>query len=145
MNGHKYGIAWNNKYKLGNEKVDTQHKHLFELLSELVDQCTEGISTEYLKETLDFLVDYTIHHFYDEESLQVQHNFPDYKRHKRLHEDFKLVVGSLVQRFAESGSSQELSTNVNKVIVRWLIEHIQQEDKKIGEHIRKVTTRSLTA
>lgn len=145
MNGHKYGIAWDNKYRLGHEQVDAQHKHLFELLSELVDQCTEGSSTEYLQETLDFLVDYTIQHFYDEESLQVQYNFPDYRRHKRLHEDFKLVVGALVQRFAENGMSQELSDDVNKIVVRWLVGHIQQEDKKIGEHIRNVTARPMIA
>ena len=145
MNGLKYGIAWDERYKLGNEQVDAQHKHLFELLSELVDQCTEGSNTEYLKETLDFLVEYTVQHFYDEESLQVQYNFPDYKRHKRLHEDFKVVVGALVRRFDDSGLSEELSSDVNRIVVRWLIGHIQQEDKKIGEHIRRVTARCLSA
>ena len=145
MNGHKYGIAWNNIYNLGNERVDKQHKRLFELLSDLVDQCTEGCSTEYLKETLDFMVEYTVKHFYEEEALQVRYNFPDYKRHKRLHEDFKLVVGALVQKFVENGSTLELSNNLNRVIVRWMVEHIQQEDRKIGIHIRNVTARSLTA
>jgi len=142
MNEYSYGIAWNDSFKLGNEQVDAQHKRLFELLSVLVGQCMDGSNTEKLKETLDFLVEYTVQHFYDEESIQVQYNFPEYRKHKQLHEDFKKVVGGLVQRFTESGSSVELSNDVNKIIVRWLIGHIQQEDKKIGEHIRRITART---
>ena len=90
------------------------------------------------------MVNYTVHHFYDEELLQVQYSFPDYARHKQLHDDFKKTVGELVQRFAESGSSEELSCDVNKVVVRWLTGHIRQEDKKIGEHMRRVAARTLT-
>ena len=145
MNGQLCSLVWSNSLRLGSEKVDAQHKHIFQLLKELVDQCVEGSSTEFLKETLDFLLEYTIQHFHDEESLQIQYNFPEYKRHKRLHEDFKTVVGVLAQRFAESGSSQELSRDINRVIVRWLINHIQQEDKKIGDHIRRATARTLIA
>jgi len=141
MNEQKYGIAWDDRLKLGNEQVDAQHKRLFELLGGLVSQCMDGKNTEMLKETLDFLVDYTVRHFYDEESLQVQYSFPEYKRHKQMHEDFKILVGSLVQRFLRSGSTETLSNDVNKIIVRWLASHIRHEDKKIGEHIRRSTTR----
>jgi len=144
MREQRYGIAWDDKLKMGNEQVDTQHKRLFELVNELVGQCMDGSNAEKLKETLDFLVNYTVYHFYDEESLQVQYSFPEYKRHKQLHEDFKETVGGLVQRFAESGSSEELSNDVNKIVVRWLVGHIQKEDKKIGEHIRRVTARTMT-
>ena len=145
MSSRNCGIAWDNKYRLGEERVDTQHKHIFELLGELIDQCSDGSNTEYLDETLEFLVEYTVQHFYDEEALQVRYNFPDYRRHKRLHEDFKVVVSALVQRYAQSGSSSELSSDVNKIVVRWLIEHILVEDSKIGEHVRKVTARTLSA
>ena len=142
MDTQMQGIVWDERLKLDNEKVDSQHKRLFELLSELVKQCTDGCNVEKLRETLDFLSDYTVQHFYDEESLQIQYNFPGYTRHKQLHEDFKKVVGDLVQRFAESGSSKELSDDVNKIVVRWLISHIQQEDKKIGKHIQQMTART---
>jgi len=138
MSVQNYGIAWDDRLKMGNEHVDSQHKRLFALVSELVGQCMDGSNAEKLKETLDFLVDYTVRHFYDEEAIQVLHNFPGYENHKQLHEDFKLTVGSLVERFAESGSSEELSSDVNKIVVRWLVSHIRQEDKKIGEYIRRV-------
>ena len=141
MNDLKYGIAWNDSFKIGYEQVDSQHYRLFELLSELVGSCAEGKDVPGIGETLDFLVNYTVQHFCDEESLQVQYNYPDYARHKELHEKFKIAVGELVGRYAQSGSAENLKQDINRVVVRWLISHIQQEDKRIGNHIREVTER----
>jgi len=134
----KHGIAWSDDYKLGNEKVDEQHRRLFELVSELVASCMEGHSAEKLRETLGFLIDYTIRHFNDEEALQLQFDYPDFGRHRELHEDFKKQVDGLVRSFRKSGCTEELSNNLNKIVVRWLVTHIQNEDKKIGDHIRSI-------
>jgi len=141
----KYGIAWNDNLKVGDENVDAQHKMLFDLLNVIISRCIDGSSIEMLQDTLDFLANYTIQHFYDEETLQIRHNFPEYGMHKKLHEDFKLVVDDLIQRFAENGSSQILCDDVNKIVVRWLVGHIQQEDRKIGQHIRLAAAQPVSA
>jgi hemerythrin len=143
MDSYKYGIAWDDHLLLGNTQVDEQHKRLFGLLGELVEQCIDGTSTERLQETLDFLVEYTVRHFRDEEVLQVRCNFPEYNRHKELHEEFKKTVSGLVQQFSENGSSTELSNSVNSIVIKWLIGHILREDKKIGNHIRNMRTREI--
>ena len=136
MNGKSSGIAWNDIYKLGNEQVDLQHKKLFELVNDLIASCTNGSDLAKLSDTLNFLVNYTIRHFHYEEELQLRHNYPEYDSHKKLHEEFKKTVGELVARFHENGSSARLSADINKVVIRWLISHIQREDKKIGAFIR---------
>lgn len=133
-----HGIAWREEYKLGNEQVDEQHYQLFALVSKLVTSCMDGSDMEKLKETLDFLVNYTVCHFNDEEALQVRYNYPDYERHRQLHEDFKVTAQGLAQSFAESGSSEELSNAVNKTVINWLTNHILIEDKKIGDHIQRI-------
>jgi len=138
MSTLQYGIAWSNEFNLGNEQVDMQHRRLFELLNNLVISCMDGEDTAKLQETLDFLVNYTVRHFEDEEALQRQYGYPEYESHKQLHEAFKSTVGGLVQKFQENGSSAELSRDVNTIVVKWLIHHIQREDKKISEHIKKV-------
>ena len=135
----KHGIEWSDDLILGNEKVDSQHYRIFELVSELVTACENGTDTVKLKETLDFMLDYTAGHFQDEEILEIQHNYPGYEEHKQMHIDFKNTVGELVQRFIQSGSSSELSNDVNKIIVRWLINHIHHEDRKVAEYIRSVS------
>jgi len=139
MNAIQYGIAWSEDMKLGDEVVDAQHRRLFELLSELVAACMNGTDTAMLQETLDFLVEYTVKHFEDEESLQIEYCYPDYIRHRQLHEIFKSTVAGLVEKFAKNGSSAELSRDVNRVVIRWLVGHIRKEDSRIGEHIRSFT------
>ena len=85
-------------------------------------------------------MDHTVRHFTDEEALQLEYGYPDYENHRQLHENFKATVNDLARRFNESGSSEELSSDVNKIVLQWLIHHIRNEDKKISEHIRKITT-----
>jgi len=140
MGERSFGLAWSEDFELGCEQVDSQHRRLFELVSNLVEACTDGYDIKILNETLDFLVNYTVQHFHDEEEFQLRYNYPGYQQHKQMHEDFKVVVGEHVHEFKENGSSLDLSNAVNKVVVRWLINHIQREDKKIGNHIRRVET-----
>ena len=136
---NKYGIAWKADLATGDERVDAQHKNIFKLLNDLVAACADGSDIPMLKDTLNFLAEYTVRHFADEEVLQKQYGYPDYERHKKLHDDFKVTVGELVKQFGKSGSSAELSAAVNKVVVKWLVTHIMCEDKKIGAHIIKAS------
>lgn len=133
-----YGVAWSKDFELGCELVDSQHKHLFELVDKIGIACSDGTDTEILNETLDFLLNYTAQHFIDEEALQLKYEYPDYENHKKLHEEFKITVSEKVVEFKETGSTKELSNAVTKVVVKWLVRHILQEDKKIGEYINRV-------
>ena len=133
---YQYGIAWNDSLLIGSKTVDEQHRQIFKLLSGLVSACEDGTAADKLKETLDALVGYTVEHFIDEEALQLKHSYPGYEKHREMHNKFKVTVGDLVQRFTASGSSKELVGDVNKVLVKWLVYHIKNEDKKIGAHIQ---------
>jgi len=129
-------VIWNDSYLLGNEQIDRQHKQLFELVSDLTASCLDGSAAAKLKEAMDFLLDYTVRHFSDEEALQLQYCYPEYDEHKQQHEDFALTISVLAHRFSEKGSSEKLSSEVTRIVARWLIEHIQREDKKIRKHIQ---------
>jgi len=136
MDDGTQGLAWSSKYNIGKEEVDEQHKKLFEMINALASSAEDGSDTEKIQTTLDFLVEYTVQHFYDEEKVQVLYIYPDYERHKKIHEDFKVTVTGLVTEFKESGYSKELHDALNKALAKWIVNHILQEDKKIGEHIR---------
>ena len=135
---YKFGIAWDDSLLTGNEDVDKQHHQIFELLSGLVSACEDGTAADKLKQTLAALVDYTVKHFADEEALQIEYSYPGYEQHREKHEEFKVTVGNLVQRFVESGSSAELSRDLNRILVKWLIQHIKSDDKEIGVYIKTV-------
>ena len=133
-----YEIKWDDNYLIGCDDVDAQHKQIFDHVNSLIKSCIDGSDTAKVKETLDFLVNYAVHHFDDEEALQIKCHFPEYLLHKKLHDDFKITVIDLVKRFNEKGSSSELSTDINQIVKTWLHNHIISEDKKIGIHINSV-------
>jgi hemerythrin len=123
--------TWSEEFATGNVTVDTQHKQLFIAINNLLDACSSGQGRAHLSKTLDFLIDYTVKHFSDEEKLQQQCNYPDYQNHKKLHDDFKITVGDLAKQLKENGSSIALVTKVNSNIGDWIVNHIKNEDKKV--------------
>ena len=137
MDEWTHGIAWSEDLETGNEAIDGQHKQLFKLTSDVVKACEENKRFEVLEDTLNFLASYTVQHFADEEALQVEHKFPGYENHKKLHDDFKNKVVELISLFKKDRESTDLLALVNSTVVRWLLQHIKREDFKIAEHIRK--------
>jgi len=132
----QFVIEWSKDYELGNNFVDSQHKRLFELVGSIGKSCFEEEDIATLSETLDFLLQYTVQHFSDEESLQLKYNFPEYEYHKKLHEDFEAIVSEKVSEFKEKGSTKDLSNTVNEFVIAWLVNHILKEDMKIKEYIK---------
>jgi len=136
FNNEYDNLKWDEYYSLGNEKIDTQHRGLFDAVNKLIASCESGLDTAELNETLLFIVNYTVQHFDDEEALQIECNYPDYERHKGLHDEFKAVVINLVHRFSMTGSSDELCKDVKKIMIKWIVKHIMNEDKKIGNYLK---------
>ena len=134
MNTEKFEIVWSEEYEMGNTFVDSQHKRLFELVDKVTKSCLDE-DTTILSETLDFLLQYTVQHFADEESLQISCNFPEYEQHKKLHEEFEKTVSKKVAEFREKGSTKDLSDAINNFVVGWLVNHILKEDMKIGAYL----------
>jgi hemerythrin-like metal-binding protein len=137
LSGWKYGVAWSPELETGNEEIDSQHRQLFALTSNVVDACAKGRNAAVLEEALDFLASYTVKHFADEEALQLKCGCPEYENHKKLHDDFTKTIAALIAEHKTAGSSAGLSGKVYSVIVRWLVQHIKGEDAKIAAYIRK--------
>jgi hemerythrin len=132
------GIAWGDDLLTGNTLVDMQHQNIFVQVSNLARACEEGNDIGRLQDFLSFLFDYTIRHFTDEEALMLEYGYPGLERQINQHNEFKAKVSGLAQKFKESGSSAALSEDVSKIVVKWLVDHIKHEDKKISEYIRSV-------
>jgi len=134
------GIAWNDDLLTGNTLVDIQHQRIFAHVSELVQACEDGSNIAIVKSTIEILVNHAIRHFTDEEALQLEYDYPDYEQHRKMHDEFKVTVSGLVDNYKQNGSTSELSNNVNKIIIRWLVTHIMNEDKRICAHIHNVSS-----
>jgi hemerythrin len=128
--------AWSNDLVTGNALIDSQHKQLIQAVNNLLDACAAGKGRTELNKVMDFLCEYTAKHFGDEEKLQLQHKYPDYPNHKRLHDGFKREVSGLVAQMKADGPTVMLVGKVSFSVGDWLIKHIKVEDKKVAAHIR---------
>ncbi|MDR1566031.1 MAG: hemerythrin family protein [Treponema sp.] len=133
----KSGVPWDPDLATGNYNIDSQHKQIFRLVSNFTDVCRNNHSPQALQETFDFLADYTVRHFTDEEALQLTYRYPAYEEHRKSHSDFKETISKLREEFISNGSSPRIWQTLTTLMVRWLVKHIKQEDFKIAEYIRQ--------
>ena len=127
---------WSAELEIGYPSIDDQHKQLVETLNNLLFACEHGSHKSELKKTVDFLVTYSVKHFTDEEAFQIEHEYPDYERHKLLHDDFMRVALELSERLLEEGATVSLTAKVRSTLGEWLVNHIKGEDLQIGFYLR---------
>ncbi|MDR2313575.1 MAG: bacteriohemerythrin [Spirochaetaceae bacterium] len=132
----KYGLAWSPSLATGDAKIDSQHKQIFRLTSNIISGYQGGQDATMLEGAVDFLISYTRRHFSDEEKLQIAYNYPHYAEHKKLHDDFKEKISGFAANLKQNGPSGDLADQVHSVIVHWLVEHIKKEDLKFAEYIK---------
>ena len=137
-NNWTHGVAWSEKYETGYGEIDEQHKNLFKLVSDLIESGARKDSSVTVEETLLFLAEYTVKHFADEEKIALSYKYPHCEEHKKMHENFTETVAGLCSQYKKDGDSDALLIMVEKVVVRWLVKHIQGEDFKIAKHIKEI-------
>lgn len=121
----------------GNATIDSEHKQLFAAINSLLDACSKGQGRTQIETTMKFLEDYIERHFSHEEQLQLASGYPDYTRHRNLHEGYKGVVRGVMQELKQTGPTIALLAKVNTNVAGWLITHIRLEDAKVASHIKK--------
>jgi hemerythrin len=129
---------WNVNLQIGYPPVDVQHKGLFDVMNQFFSSISDGVNRAEVEEALCYLEEYVRVHFADEERIQLETNYPGYKQHKRFHEEFKILIRGLRTDLERVGPTLKLLGQIEMGIGSWLVDHIEVEDMKIGEHLRRV-------
>ncbi|KAA3634987.1 MAG: hypothetical protein DWP97_05745 [Calditrichaeota bacterium] len=132
MSEHLY---WNEIYKTGVEKIDRQHRKLFDLFERLRQSLKFGLNNPIVGATIKDLVEYTQEHFADEEEIQKQINFEEYKRHQKLHRDLLNEMAQILLKL--KNNEQFNAMDLLNFLKHWIQDHILKEDLKIGEAYKK--------
>ena len=118
----------------GISKIDAQHKELVDRLNAVTSMGVKSVSTEETQKTLDFLGDYIVKHFSDEEALQKQSDYPKYDWHKAQHQLFIAEFQKLKKEFAMNGYSPKFTLSLSNSIINWIVKHIKSVDVEFGKH-----------
>lgn len=125
---------WKEKYQLGIERIDAQHKKLFEKAGELVQEIEGAQRPEAYKEIVKFLQDYVAYHFRDEESYFESLGYADEEEHKKQHRELTQVVEKYAIQLEASQYDYHSIKKLAGMLSAWLIYHVVHEDLKYTGH-----------
>jgi len=128
--------VWDESLETGHERIDEQHKQLFNTLVSIIEASSQGHGKDEIVGTIDFLGEYTVMHFKTEEDLQKEFDYPGYSLHKKCHDDFKTTVNELTYTLGKKGPEKELIDTVVKTIGDWLVTHIKGSDIEMASYLK---------
>ena len=128
-------IVWTDDFLVGEESIDTQHKELVRLINEFYAGVQMGgiMTKVFYMQTIKGALHYIKTHFSNEESIMQKIEFPFYKEHKKLHEDFVAEVTHELKVFEDQDNPDP--TDFIKFLVCWVSKHIADADKKMTSYL----------
>lgn len=125
-------IIWDKGFSVGHEKIDAEHKKLFDIAEDIYKYKDDS---KKILELLKELVKYTKFHFKNEENFMKAIGYNDLENHKQIH---KNIVSNLtnVVRNINNFSQEKLFEALSDIVSNNIVQHILIEDKKF-HHQRK--------
>ena len=127
-------LTWSTDLDTGIDVIDKQHRRIVDYINELHDARTSGHKKEDIAHVIGELVDYTLSHFTFEESMQEEAHYPFLKAHKKVHDLFVKRVAEYQERFK---LGEDISEELNNLLVTWLYNHIKRDDADYVESVKK--------
>lgn len=118
------------------DKIDNQHKMIFEVIGKFQDACSEGKSIETIKELIDSLKIYIKDNFKQEEDYMIRYSYPEYDKHKELHNIFMRKINLLDNTVNGNHISLAKIVEINEFFSEGFVTHISEVDGKLGEFLK---------
>ena len=129
-------IVWENKYSVGIEHIDNQHKELFDLTNKLYGACLSGDKElqEAFKKAMGCMVEYVHHHFSVEMEFLKKIKYPEAHNHKLQHDELIKNILSAAKDFNEGKTF--VPNNFVRTLKDWIISHIAVYDKEYALYVK---------
>lgn len=134
----KYIIKWKPSYAIGIERIDEQHKHLFDLAEqteELLELPDHMDKYDEIVSIVQELKDYVVYHFEEEEKLLLEMKYNKYFTHRIQHQDFVVAMEKLNIYEIDANQKEELLKIIN-IVGNWLVNHVLDEDAKWAKYYK---------
>lgn len=123
------------EYRTGIDSIDEEHKKLFEI----ADRAYVTLMDDFITDKYDYIVDilkelkeYAATHFKHEEEYMSGIRYKKLFSHKALHEDFIEKISEYDLDKVDENQKQAI-LDILEFLNDWLVHHILEEDKLIGQ------------
>ena len=121
-------FKWDEKYSVGIQVIDDQHKEIFRILDKLYSLLKEGKPENLLRGIIPELENYTIFHFQKEEAYFKRFNYADSDEHISEHKEFIRRINEIKLDIEQGRSTIGFDLMIYLKI--WIDHHILTVDKK---------------
>jgi len=128
-------LKWNNDLTIGVVSIDNQHKELFNRINLLLESMKKQRGQDEILNMLNFLEDYVVKHFNEEEYIQEKNNYPGYEAQCVQHQEFKEGLLKLRKIIESDGIKASSVIIIQQKICNWWINHISKEDMDLGKFL----------
>lgn len=130
-------LKWSDKYLIGIETIDDQHKHLIEVINRFNERLNTPKSNhdESFRAAVKDAVEYVKYHFSAEQDLMQNINYPRLNEQKQMHNKFIAELLEEVNKY-EHGD-KNAPNRLMRFLKEWVQNHISIEDAKIGIFLGK--------
>jgi hemerythrin-like metal-binding protein len=118
---------WSPNLAMGHPGVDEQHRMLILMIRELAAHMDAGEHRQGVLDALQGMLAYAGAHFEDEEEIMEEADWDGLARHEGLHAEFLWKAGDFETQIKDDYALA--SSEVLKYLLKWLVEHIQVEDR----------------
>lgn len=128
-------LVWRERYNIGVDFIDREHKKLFSILNKLLAAGKEGEKSRWAcQEGIKYFKDHAMKHFSEEEAYMASIHYIGYDTHRRLHDNFrKKMLPALEKELKQTAYSEDAVSHFLGVCSGWLIGHTLTEDHAIVE------------
>ncbi len=123
-------MKWNQEdYGTNVDYCDKQHMELFDRVNAL-NEAVSGGDRGDIGKRLDYLIDYVVEHFQDEERLMEERGYAGLDQHRQEHENLVNTCTDLQGKF--HAKEAEIEEGTLAFIKNWLDHHIPVIDRSYG-------------
>lgn len=124
-------FEWSDKYLIGVDELDFEHKDLLARLNELHIDILRGDSPEIIEACLAEVCTRVAAHFALEESYMKRTHYARYDAHKKQHDDFLEEVYDIADMFRE-GLDASYQETLETRLENWVTHHILTSDRELN-------------
>jgi hemerythrin-like metal-binding protein len=136
-------MGFDKKYETGILWQDTQHRQLVDLLEKLTDSNAKQADPNMFTYTTAFLAMYVTHHFHLEAQYMKVYGYPEEEFHLKEHQQYIEMVKTF--RRDHTQFSAEGAAFLEKNILKWILDHIMDNDQKLGVFLRIAEKKHILA
>ena len=123
-------IPWEDKFALGINEIDEQHKKMLSIINKLYDLFEDLKNNDQLEidEVIKEMADYAIYHFATEEKYFAMFGYEKAEEHIQIHNQYREKIANWRKEYEKTKDSK-IFFEISNFLHDWWIWHINNTDR----------------